>query len=92
VTLVPFVVDKWWTYCWGKQNQIFGPARNQRLYAVESIGLEVLFVISNGNEHERQNYGMHQSRRGCFNLLTASFLNSVMANRYTLVFLQQLDI
>jgi hypothetical protein len=51
VTLVSFVVDKWWTYCWGKQNQIFGPARNQRLYAVESIGLEVLFVISNGTEY-----------------------------------------
>jgi hypothetical protein len=35
-------------------------------------------VLSSGTELERQNYGMHQSRRGCFNSMTASLGDMVI--------------
>ena len=37
-------------------------------------------VRSSGTEHESQNYGMHQSRRWCFNRITASLSDMEMPN------------
>lgn len=61
VSFVPFVVNKRWAYCWGKQNRIFAHARNQRLHAVEFIGLVVLSVLSSGTELESQPFWLTTS-------------------------------
>jgi hypothetical protein len=37
-------------------------------------------VRSSGTEHKSQNYGMHQSRRWCFNRMAASLGDFVMTS------------